>query len=578
MSAALSCAEDVRRRAYQRAYEIEIFKGAAPRIGSDRLAAADAGQLMTWFREAWAIRDLGEVARIGEALRAMGGLRLGDGARLRRALTMLGRADEALAVPQEEAATPLDLVALAQVGRLSDARAKFGVVDPSLDPEIMALLGRTLGEAGSPDDIWNAETGVLAAALDLGCGDLAADLAAESLRQAAPASERLEPAIELLHASFRLAGPAAAGRLLDAIGSLFSSQDRPAWDTVRQLAAGGPDDGPVMDAGAQDERRFDLAYLLTSACAAVGRPDGAVRRLCRFGHLDLKRTNYLAELAQFVGAAERLAPRYAAASERRRIFDVFLFNGEFMLLDLKLAAMADWVDTFVLVEASRTFTDKPKPLYFQQAKDRYAAYAHKIVHVVVDEPPPPFVQSAWTREYHQRDQGARGLSGLCAPEDLVLISDVDEVVDPAALEGFRQPIATLGVRTFLYFLNFEEVGLSRQKRKVGLVEARTLQACGLSGLRVGMWAYSERRVPDAGWHFSYVLTPEDAELKMQSYSHEEHQHPDGRSIHARTIRQIRAGQFDRLRYARVPIDASFPEVLQRRPEAFANFILPEAES
>ena len=576
MSIVSTLAGEVRHRAYRLAYEIEVFN-AAPRIPPDRLAAADSGELMSWFREAWSERDFGESARIGEILWARGRLRPGDVYRLRRALTLLGRADEALAMIQQDAVAPFDLVTLVKAGRMRDARGKFADLDPSVEPDTVALIRRALSEMADPDEAWNAETGALAAALELGCGDLAADLATESLKRATPVPPRLEPAMELLHASFRLAGRAAAGRLLEAIGALFAAEDRPAWQAVGRLAAGELDDGPVMEATAQDRIRFGLAYLLTSACAALGRPDAAIRRLCNFDHLDLRGTEHLAELARLVGAAEGLAPRYAAPSGRRRIFDVFPFNGEFMLLDLKLAAMADWVDAFVLVEAPWTFTDKPKPLYFQQAKERYASWAHKIVHLVAEEPP-AFVQSAWSREYHQRDQGVRGLSGLCAPQDLVLISDVDEIVDPAAVEGFGQPYATLGMRSFQYFLNFERVGLPRQERKAGVVEARILQASGLSGLRVGMWAYSRRRVPDAGWHFSYVLTPEDAELKTQSYSHEEHQQPQARSLHARAIEQIRAGQPYSPQFARVPIDSSFPEVLQKRPEAFAQFILAEPES
>ena len=572
MVSAAPLVRSVRHRAYRLAFEVEVFN-AVPRIASSRLAVAETDELMSWFRQAWSDGDLGETARIGEMLWGRRRLRPGDVCRLRRVLTMLDRPEDALTVVHAGPVAPIDLVTLIKAGRSGDARESLAALDPSVEPDAVSLLRRALGDARGPEQ-WDAETGALAAALDLGCGDLAAELAAESLALAGPAPDDFETAMELLHASFRLAGRGASVRLLEAIGPLFSVEDRPAWQAVRQLACGGPDEGAVMEARAQERSRFLLAHLLTSACAAIGRPEAAARRLCRFGHTDLKGTEHLAELARLVAAAERLAPRYAASSARRRIFDVFPFNGEFMLLDLKLAAMADWVDAFVLVEAPRTFTDRPKPLYFKQAKDRYAAWAHKIVHVVADEPP-PFVQSTWAREYHQRDQGVRGLSDLCAPEDLVLISDVDEIVDPAALEGFGQPYATLGMRTFQYFLNFERVGLARQERKVGVVEARMLQASGLSSLRVGMWAYSRRRVADAGWHFSYVLTPEEAELKTLSYSHEEHQHPETKSTYARNIEQIRAGH-PHPGFTRVPIDPSFPEVLQTRPEAFAQFILPDA--
>lgn len=568
-------AQAVRHRAYRRAYELDLWNHAGARIPPARLALAEHRELWALFREAWSRRDLGETVRIGEALQAKDGLRPVDLARFRSTLARLGRSRDAPGAGAERAATPQDLLALAAAGHRAEARAQMSGVDAASDPQTMALLDRAVGHDGGPE-AWDAETGPVAAALDLGCGDLAANLAAEALDRAVPEADHFPAALELLEASFRLAGPTAARRLLDALEPMFAPADLPAWRAVARLADASPDDGPVMAAAADDTRRFALAYLLTSACAAIGRPDAAIRRLSRFSHLDLKNAEHLAELARLVGAAERLSPRYAERSGPRRIFDVFPFNGEFALLDLKLAAMADWVHLFVLVEAPRTFTNKPKPLYFQEAADRYAAYADKIVHVITEDPP-AFVDSAWTREYHQRDQGVRGLSGLCAPDDLVLISDVDEIVDPAALEGFCEPFATLGMRSFQFFLNYERVGDPRQERKVGVVEARMLQAAGLSGLRVGMWSYSKRRVPDAGWHFSSVLTAEDIELKTLSYSHEEHQEAGAAAAYARMIEEVRGGH-RHPGFARVPIDSTFPRALQGSPAAFARFILPEAGS
>lgn len=575
MPAGLSPAQQVRHRAYQRAFEIELFNRAAALDGPDPALMADGVASRARFQDAWARLDLSEVVRFGQALAAGGWLKRGDASRLRTALTMLDRADEALAMGQDDELAPRDLLTLASGGRLEQARAEFGKVDPSSDPELMVLLGRALGDAIEPEGVWDPETGPLAAALELGCGELAVDIAARSLKRGAPSAEVLGPALDLLEASFRLASRTGAVRLINALKPLFPPEDRRVWKAVRRLAAGAPDDGRMLEADAGDDPRQGLAHVLVAACAAIGRPEAAIRRLGRFSYRQAKGTEYVAELARLVGEAERLAPRYAPPADRRRIFDVFPFNGEFMLLDLKLEAMADWVDAFVLVEAPRTFTDRPKPLYFQEAKARYAAYADKIIHVVAD-PAPPFAQAAWTREYHQRDQGVRGLSGRCSPDDLVLISDVDEIANPAALEAFREPFATLGVRTFAYFLNYERVVEARQDRKIGVVQARMLQSSGLSCLRVGMWAYGKRRLADAGWHFSSVLSAQDIELKMLSYSHEEHQRAGIGETSALLIEQIRAGHRDP-GFARVPIDATFPTPLQTPRPAYAPFILPEPD-
>jgi hypothetical protein len=563
----------LRRRLLGRAYERDLWRGAAPRIGQDRLGVAGANELLAWFQDAWARRDWDEIEQFGQALKARGLLSPGNSARLRLIQVMLGRPEEALAMAPSRAASPWDAVALAAVGRMEEARARLAEIDPGTDPEVTALLGRAIGEPHA--DAWSPETGQVAAALELHCGDLAADLAVQALGRAIPEGDELLLMLQMLQCCFRLASPLAARRLLDAMTPLIPPSDHEAYEAVRRLPEGGPDAGPIMAVTAGEEPRFTLAVVLAHACAAVGRNDAAVRRLCQFDALDLKGTEHLFELARLVGAAERLAPSYAPSTGRRKVFDVFPFNGEFGLLDLKLETMGDWVDRFVLVEAARTFTGRPKPLYFQEAKDRYAAWADKIVHVVV-ESEPDFIRSTWAREYHQRDQGVRGLSGLCAPEDLVLISDVDEIVDPAVLEGFEQPFASIGMRTFNYFLNYERIPDRGVRRKAGVVQARMLQGAGLSSLRVGMSVYSKRWLRDGGWHFSFLLTPEDILLKLRSYSHQENNSGSAES-HEQILESIRGG-WRHPDFERVPIDETFPPALRDLPERYAPFVLPESGS
>lgn len=114
-----------------------------------------------------------------------------------------------------------------------------------------------------------------------------------------------------------------------------------------------------------------------------------------------------------------------------RIFDCFTFFKELDLLDIRLHELAPAVDHFVIVEAARTFSGEPKPLVFAENRGRFAAFDSKIIHVVVDDFPP--ARSAWDRESYQRRQIARGLA-TAAPDDFIIISDVDEIPRRSALE------------------------------------------------------------------------------------------------------------------------------------------------
>ena len=79
------------------------------------------------------------------------------------------------------------------------------------------------------------------------------------------------------------------------------------------------------------------------------------------------------------------------------------------------------------------------------------------MHVVLEEFPPG-TASAWDREYFSRRGIMRGLTGA-APDDLVLISDVDEIPKPAILEpALRSPrsarcLTVFESEAYLHYLN-----------------------------------------------------------------------------------------------------------------------------
>jgi len=67
------------------------------------------------------------------------------------------------------------------------------------------------------------------------------------------------------------------------------------------------------------------------------------------------------------------------------IYDCFSFFNELDLLEIRLHELDPVVDKFVLVEASKTFQGKDKPLFYDENKERYKEFSEKIIHVVVDK-------------------------------------------------------------------------------------------------------------------------------------------------------------------------------------------------
>ena len=129
-----------------------------------------------------------------------------------------------------------------------------------------------------------------------------------------------------------------------------------------------------------------------------------------------------------------------------RVVDCFIFYNELDMLEYRLSIMYPHVDAFVLVESTRTFIGNLKPLYYQENLERFAKYANKIIHVVVDDlyTDPKilfdFIKGEqWINEKHQRDGITLGIECLASEknmekrgwklkgDDVLLISDVDEI-------------------------------------------------------------------------------------------------------------------------------------------------------
>ena len=264
--------------------------------------------------------------------------------------------------------------------------------------------------------------------------------------------------------------------------------------------------------------------------------------------------------------------RYGPEGGGRKIFDVFLFNNELRILQLKLHEMADWVEAFVLVEARQTFTAAPKPLVFQENRDQFAAFADKIVHVVVDQFP-DYVRHPWAREYHQRDMGVVGLSGRVREDDLVIISDSDEVISQGALRGFDGEYAPMGMERMRYFLNYRQALRPDRLREYPSVwRARYLRSIGLSNARETVRAEKKaQRISPAGWHFTSVSDAPGIAEKLNNTSHQEFAGVSQESV-AAALAELRAGRIEE-GWERCELDDQFPAYLRAHPDEFEDMLL-----
>ena len=66
------------------------------------------------------------------------------------------------------------------------------------------------------------------------------------------------------------------------------------------------------------------------------------------------------------------------------VYDCFTFFNELDLLEIRLNTLKDVVDKFVIAEATRTHTGRPKELVFEKNRERFASFSDKIEYIIVD--------------------------------------------------------------------------------------------------------------------------------------------------------------------------------------------------
>ena len=228
----------------------------------------------------------------------------------------------------------------------------------------------------------------------------------------------------------------------------------------------------------------------------------------------------------------------------RRVWDTFVFHTELPVLRLRLHTLSEVVHRFVLVEATRTFSNKPKDLVFEREvkhDQELAAFLSQVEHVIVDDLPATQGEgSAWDREYFQLNAIVRG-TARAWPHDLIVVSDVDEIPDPHVINLLRScdgwdVTGPVQLYTRFYNYNFRfQFQSSWYRPSVATFEwLASSKGQGLPEYLKHHYARPEHlRLDDAGWHLSFFSDAEGVIDKLSSYSHhDKYKHMNKSTVHA----------------------------------------------
>ncbi len=229
-----------------------------------------------------------------------------------------------------------------------------------------------------------------------------------------------------------------------------------------------------------------------------------------------------------------------------KIFDCFMYFDEEIVLDLRLNALNEFVDYFVIVESNFTHKGDKRKLKFNH--DKFTKFKDKIIYLIYDEEPSgieevfendedgeksrKYILNAALRENGQRNFIIKGLN-KAERNDLILISDVDEIpnIDNLDFDKINEKIILFKQDMFYYKFNLKLPNLiwtgTKACRKKDLISPQWLR--NIKDKKYPFYRFdtffsktkymSIKFIQNGGWHFSNIKNAKEIEFKLKSYLH-----------------------------------------------------------
>ena len=273
-----------------------------------------------------------------------------------------------------------------------------------------------------------------------------------------------------------------------------------------------------------------------------------------------------------------------------KIIDCFNYFDEDMILEVRLSTLFDYVDEFVICEATLDHAGNEKRLNFDMKK--FKKYEKKINYIVVNDLP-KVVKSfkknwhpAHARDQFQRNALVRGLSD-CDLDDIIMISDLDEIPNPEKITDFKKEdkYACFVQGNFLFKLNLLNTSEpkwfgTRVCRKKDLKSPQWLRE--IKSRKIPFYKFYKPKfdkfILNGGWHFSSVKTAEGIYKKLHSFSEQQFNNKKFKDmdIIKNKIEQ-KKDLFDRgYDFKVLKVDQTFPKFIYENQDKFKDFIYTDA--
>ena len=317
-----------------------------------------------------------------------------------------------------------------------------------------------------------------------------------------------------------------------------------------------------------------------------------------------------------------------------KIFDCFCFFNEFLLLKLRLEELKDVVDTFVIVESTKTLAGDPRELLLKDKLSEFESDKYEIIYLVFDDLKQKEIEarlpvrgdesciifcpdgwplkgkvwnylqvSLYDEERHhlmhkQRELFKEGVQGA-NDNDIVMFSDMDEIPSKHVVWSFREEELPAGLhlqQPYYYFNTpvVEPAGQAckyngvlayryKQFKNLHLEKARIIN-CNRGDLSNTAIKWGEvggteklkgvlRTIKNAGWSFTHLNTTNKIIAKLKSSSHIEYAHLAKDVARLKNSLENLVNIYDEtIKLKQVKLDNTYPDYLRENQEEFKKFI------
>ena len=203
------------------------------------------------------------------------------------------------------------------------------------------------------------------------------------------------------------------------------------------------------------------------------------------------------------------------------IFDTFIYSGEKAILIARINQLNPFVDFFVIVESSVTFSGRTREIDEDFQNQVMSEFGNKVCWIVLED---LSGENAWQREAFQRQSIHKGLSDI-QREDIVLLSDVDEIPSKEFLSRIHdlapEDVLIAQMKLLRYCTHMESIenwhGTIAFRFNEKLPDFQVLR------MRVVQyWLENKSCIfVNGGIHFTAFMRPRQFRDKIKSFSHTE---------------------------------------------------------